>query len=398
MEAIKYAITYLLHMLCFYVPKGSRGKPRLFLASVLLFLVMFLIGEPIYYTKPLWIQFSIPCVFFLLADNKPIWALHDASLFLLIANASIPFAWAIEHFLSFLGILPTLTITFPFLLLLRKIREALIYLLIGFFGKARESNTSVFATCLQGILMFILAIIHIFIIRLADKAMSEGLTYIFIFANVCAAMFPLLGIATDYLIHRIGGIAKEKERLDAIKDMYEGVIANLSDDKVFSIISKHDIMKNLRLMQEYIDHGSTSAADELLEKTLHTYDAQRDIVRYSNNIYINAFLNYASAIHPAIDIQADIQVKNDYKDLNNDLGVLLVCLFDAHVKMIESHPVIRLRMTDYGETLDIRIQSQKAKADISTEMTIIRHILEKHHPIAYEHLADGTTQIILKIS
>ena len=37
MEAIKYAITYLLHMLCFYVPKGSRGKPRLFLASVLLF-------------------------------------------------------------------------------------------------------------------------------------------------------------------------------------------------------------------------------------------------------------------------------------------------------------------------------------------------------------------------
>ncbi len=268
------------------------------------------------------------------------------------------------------------------------------------FGKLRHVNGSWF---MNGVMLGVLALgyslVHISEILAYHGSLlynKESSAYSLL-ASVCVLFLPLVVWMAKGRTGRIESMAMETSEAKAMTRMYKGMVDDLSHENIERMMDKHDIMKNLRLLQEFIADGNDEEAGRLVDRSLRTYSSDQKAHEYTGNMYINAFLNYEAALHPDVEIATDIKIRADFGEMNQHLAVLLVNLFDARLRQMPEKGMIQLKMMEHEGILEIKLHSLGyAREEDSQEEMIIQSMLSKLDVVARNETKE-TTSILLRV-
>lgn len=117
-------------------------------------------------------------------------------------------------------------------------------------------------------------------------------------------------------------LAVSETRLAFIRDCFE----DMTD-------SKHDLLHCLRNIQIYMQKEDIEGARRYVQTVSKQFDCQE--IRYSDNLYINAILNYYGSRIPGIKFYIEDTSGDDSFVKDSDIGILMLNILDESVRQGE---------------------------------------------------------------
>ena len=160
---------------------------------------------------------------------------------------------------------------------------------------------------------------------------------------------------------------------------------------------RHDIAKNLRLMEMYIKENNREQAIDLAQKTLKMF-GELETPIHTGNLYIDYILQTKCLSNRDIHFVVDGKMQGNLGDKAMDFNLLLLCLLDKRITMIRegnAKKEITVILNPKGNNNLLTVKSEvDARTKCAMEDAIIENIARKN---GWETREEGNSVHVLVI-